>query len=216
MPIPEDAPTMNRQNARAFVVDRLRDWIEDGTLAPGEVIKDVEIAERLGVSRTPVREALQLLGQLGAVETVAGKHTRISAAVPGDRERIYPVLAALHGLAAREATANITTTDLEALRRANEDIRVATEAEGALAARRADEEFHQLILSRASNPFLLDALKPVALHARRLDALYFTHLGPSFNSYADHTAITDAMERHDGDSAMRLMIMHWETRKPED
>src|ERR1700733_8234926 len=94
MPVPEVAQ-LDRRLARTEVFDRLRTWIEDGQLEPGEVIKDIELAAVLGVSRTPVREALQMLEQHGLVETRPGRPTRVTETTIEDVARVYAPLAVL-------------------------------------------------------------------------------------------------------------------------
>jgi DNA-binding GntR family transcriptional regulator len=75
MPIPASAP-VDRSLLRDGVYQRLRDAIVDGTFQPGEQLKDGELAEWLGVSRTPVREALLRLGGSGLVVALPGQHHR--------------------------------------------------------------------------------------------------------------------------------------------
>ena len=79
MPIPSDSPAVDRSLLRDDVFRRLRDAIVDGTFQPGEQLKDGELAEWLGVSRTPVREALLRLGTSGLVVALPGRSTTVSA-----------------------------------------------------------------------------------------------------------------------------------------
>ncbi len=78
MPIPQDAPALRRSLLRDDVFTRLRDAIVDGTLAPGEQLRDLELAAWLGVSRTPVREALLRLGEAGLVVARPGRSTVVT------------------------------------------------------------------------------------------------------------------------------------------
>ena len=79
MPIPHDAPAVARSLLRDDVFGRLRDAIVDGTFAPGEQLRDLELAAWLGVSRTPVREALLRLAEAGLVVARPGRSTTVSS-----------------------------------------------------------------------------------------------------------------------------------------
>ena len=79
MPIPESGPKISRTLARDDAYNKLRGWIIDGTLKPEEVLHDQHIAALLGVSRTPVREALRRLEDEGLVETALNRWTRVAA-----------------------------------------------------------------------------------------------------------------------------------------
>jgi len=186
------------------VFDQLREWIEDGTLAPGEAVKDVEIAGRLGVSRTPVREALQMLEQLGLIETEPSRHTRIAQVDPRDAALLYPPLAVLLVESVEQAAPIATQADLEAMNAANEHLLQAVERADANAARTADYAFHDVLVRRASNPYLTSAIDLLHVHSRRLDTLYFTHLGPSHESYQEHCEILEALEAGDLQRAKQM------------
>ena len=79
MPVPRNAPAIDRRLLRDDVYRRLRDIIVDGSLAPGEQLRDVELAAWLGVSRTPVREALLRLQQAGLVAALPGRSTTVAS-----------------------------------------------------------------------------------------------------------------------------------------
>ena len=78
MPIPVKQQTEERLTAKALVYKTLREWITDGTLQPGEQIYDQEIAKYFNVSRTPVREAMQLLADQKLLEIEPGKQSRVA------------------------------------------------------------------------------------------------------------------------------------------
>lgn len=80
MPVPKIAEKTERRTLREFAKDRIRDAILDGTLTPGERLNDEQLMEWLNVSRTPLREALNELANIGLVETAAQKYTRVAVA----------------------------------------------------------------------------------------------------------------------------------------
>jgi DNA-binding GntR family transcriptional regulator len=204
MPLPSETPPIERRPARHTVFEQLKDWIEEGALAPGESLRDSEIAAALGVSRTPVREALQMLETIGAVEMLPGRVTRVTAVTPQDVALLYAPLSALHGIAAELGTPRATPAHVAGMEEHNERLRLALDAEDAVAARDADREFHAVLLGLAENPYLMTAIEPLLLHARRLETLYFRLLGPARESLDEHQLIIDAVGAADAARAAEL------------
>lgn len=77
MPVPHNFSSPVRMSAKERALSQIQRWIIEGTLEPGEKLIDAELAESLGVSRTPIREALQLLEVQGLVSMHPGKETRV-------------------------------------------------------------------------------------------------------------------------------------------
>jgi DNA-binding GntR family transcriptional regulator len=217
MPLPSQATPIPRRSARHDVYERLRTWIEEGVLSPGEAIKDAEVASALGVSRTPVREALQMLEQQGAVEMLPGRVTRVTDTTPDDIAMVYSPLSALQALAAELGTPRATEEDIRAMTAANERLLAAVDAGDKVAARDADAVFHGVLLRLAANPYLDAAIEPMQMHIRRLEARYFADAEPGHDSYAEHRAIIDAVAAGDAEgareTARRNFQRYW---KPED
>ena len=111
-----DRPPVDRSLLRDDVYRRLRDAITDGTFAPGEQLRDGELATWLGVSRTPVREALLRLAQGGLVVTRPGRSTVVSSLDARATRDARDVVAAMHALAVREAIDLFTAANLQAMR----------------------------------------------------------------------------------------------------
>ena len=105
MPVPTSAAPLRTTLLRDTVHLRLRDAIVDGTLAPGEVVRDTEVATWLGVSRTPVREALLRLGEAGLVRAAPGRSTVVAEIDPAEVREAHAVVATMHRLAVAEAVA---------------------------------------------------------------------------------------------------------------
>ncbi len=128
MPVPEREGTLDRDLLRDRAYVALRDAIVDGTLAPGERLRDAELTRWLGLSRTPVREALARLEQDGLVETAPQRFTRVT---PLDRRAArdaFPLVAALHALAAELAVPRLTASDYADMFEANERFAAALRA----------------------------------------------------------------------------------------
>lgn len=171
MPIPAGVPALDRRLLRDDVYRRLRDAIIDGTFAPGEQLRDLELADWLGVSRTPVREALLRLAQAGLVVARPGRSTTVSSLDQRALRDARAVVAAMHEVAVRDAVANLTDADLEAMREANDRFRSAIERGDIEAALRADDDLHGVPVAAAANRALiavLDQFTPVLRRAERL------------------------------------------------
>lgn len=172
MPIPsDDAPAIERRLLRDDVYGRLCAAIVDGTFAPGEQLRDADLAAWLGVSRTPVREALLRLAEAGLVVVQPGRSTVVSAVDAGALRDARDVVAAMHEVAVREAVGRLTPADLDAMRAANARFRAAVEAGDLDGALRADDELHGVPVAVAANRALiavLDQFTPVLRRAERL------------------------------------------------
>lgn len=200
------------------VYARLRDLIVQGSLAPGSRIVETEIASRLGVSRTPVREALQRLQQEGFVHGAPGaQQSRLTVAplTLADVHELLDIVGALEGLGARRA-ASIDTADRRSLVR---ELRLLNQ-EFARAARAtpmdhgrlydADERLHHRIVEAGVGPRLLalhDAVKP---QAERYIRMYISLLtGDTKASVDEHDAIIDAIEQGRDADAQHAVELNW-------
>lgn len=169
MPVPSVAGT-HRPLLREEVQARLRAAIVDGTLAPGEQVRDVDIAHWLGVSRTPVREALLDLAHAGLVYTKPGRATIISPIEPRAISEARDVVAAMHRLAALAAVPRLDEDAIERMRAANRLFTSAHRCGDIDGAHAADELFHGVLVELADNDAVRTVLRlyePVLLRAER-------------------------------------------------
>ena len=160
MPVPADKAALERDLLRDRAYTTLRNAIVDGTLAPGERLRDQELTEWLGLSRTPVREALSRLEQDGLVETEPQRFTRVA---PLDRRAArdaFPIVAAIHALAAELGVPNLTAADLEAMSNANARFAQALKDDDVDAALDADDAFHAVLLIASANVELVKTPRP--------------------------------------------------------
>lgn len=172
MPIPKTAaPVVDRSLLRDEVYARLRDALVDGTLAPGEQLRDAELAAWLGVSRTPVREALLRLAEAGLVVARPGRSTTVSSLDLRAVQDARDVVAAMHELAVRAAVPRLTASDLDRMRSANRRFAAALAEGDVEAALAADDELHAVPVAVAANraaDAVLDQFTPVLRRAERL------------------------------------------------
>ena len=173
VPVPSDRPPVDRSLLRDDVYRRLRDAITDGTFAPGEQLRDGELATWLGVSRTPVREALLRLAQGGLVVARPGRSTVVSSHDERATRDARDVDAAMHELAVREAVAHLTAADLDAMRDAARRVAEALDAGDVDAALRADDELHSVPVRIAGNQAAATVLEQYMPVLRRIERVRF-------------------------------------------
>ena len=171
MPIPGKGNNIDRALLRDEVFTRLRAAIVDGTFAPGEQLKDHELAAWLGVSRTPVREALLRLADAGLVLASPGRSTTVASLDLRAARDARDVVAAMHEVAVLEATSSMTRADLTGMRAANKRFRSALSAGNVDEALAADDDLHAIPVRVAGNravEAVLDQFTPVVRRAERL------------------------------------------------
>lgn len=191
---------------RAFRM--LRDAIVNGELAPGAVIRDAELAERVGMSRTPVREALTRLADEGLVETKAHAWTRVSPLSLREVRDALIVVRAMHELAVRLAVPLMTEKHHEVMRAANRRFAAALEAGDVDGAIDADDALHDVPVAVVGNRALATTIERELPLIRRLERLRFgSLLGRS--SIARHGQLIEACEDRDVDTAVAITTRIW-------
>jgi DNA-binding GntR family transcriptional regulator len=203
-------PVVPRRLLRDEAYDVLVAAIVSGELPPGQVLRDVELAAQVGLSRTPIREALARLTDEGLVESKPNAYTRVAPIDLRDGAEAYVVLRCLHGLAAREAAPRITPDHVGAMRAANVRFAAALDAGDVEAALAADDELHGVVLQAAGNRTLAASLERLTPRIRRLERLRFGSV-PGRDSIAMHDRIIDALAHHDADRAADLVHENWST-----
>jgi DNA-binding GntR family transcriptional regulator len=195
MPVPAQNAPLERDLLKDRAYATIRDAIVDGTLAPGEKLRDQDLCTWLGLSRTPVREALNRLEQDGLIESEPQRYTRVA---PLDRRAdrdAFPVVAALHALAAELAASRLTDKDREAMRAANARFAEALERGDVDAALSADDAFHGVFLRASTNLEIVRALERLMPRIRRLERLRFGSLSGRASVKQHEQIIAAAPER---------------------
>ncbi|WP_051792490.1 GntR family transcriptional regulator [Amycolatopsis jejuensis] len=191
------------------VFDRLRDSIVRGELAPGEKVKDGELAQRLGLSRTPVREALNRLVDYGLVEARPGVYTRITTVNRRDAEKTLAVLSVLHQLAVETGVPQLDRAALRQLRTENRTFKRAVAADDIDAALAADDRFHSIVIEAADNPVLSRTLEQLHPLVHRILYRKFASLLGGRNTVEHHEQLIEACATGDGPAAGKVAGAHW-------
>lgn len=209
MPIPPGGPAVGRSLLRDDVYRRLRDAIIDGTFQPGEQLRDGELAEWLGVSRTPVREALLRLGASGLVVARPGRSTTVSTIDTRSVRDARDVVAAMHQLAVRETTGRLGADDIDRMRDASRRFAEAVAAGDVTAALDADEAIHAVPVAALGNQALTTVLDQFDPLVRRAERQRFSVDGHT--SVELHAQLIELMAAGDGPGAAAVAYDIWHT-----
>jgi DNA-binding GntR family transcriptional regulator len=209
MPVPSSPAPLRPTLLRDSVHDRLRDAIVEGTLAPGEVVRDTELATWLGVSRTPVREALLRLGETGLVRSAPGRSTVVAEIDLAEVREAHSVVVAMHRLAVAEAVGRLTHDDVERMRAANRRFAGALHAHDTDAALAADDDFHRVAVEVSGNRALATVLDQFGPVVRRLERRRFaSHAGEQ--SVELHDRLVEACADGDARAAADVAFRTWQ------
>lgn len=185
----------------------LRDLVVDGHFTPGERLNEVEIANSLGVSRGPVREALQRLASQGLLKLVPRRGSFVPEFTLAELTHLYEVRLALESMAARLAAGRRSDTDVAGLR-------ALLERTGEILASDervpypVDLDFHRGILELAGNPRLLAHTEQVHLQLRLARSRSGYQPGRAKQAYREHLAIIEAIAGGDPQQAEEAMRSH--------
>jgi DNA-binding GntR family transcriptional regulator len=203
--------TIPRRLLRQDIYEAVLAQVVEGVLAPGSRVRDTAIAEQLGVSRTPVREALVRLAQDGFLDADAGRGFRVRRLDSREVQEIYPIVAALE-CAALEMSLPLPEPTLEKLKSLN--LAIAETRDDPIRRLHLDEDWHKELLSRCNNHRLLSLLAGLKQRIRVYEYDYWRNAGLAETSTREHTGIAEALSRNDVKSAT-LMLRRNFTRSAE-
>ena len=195
---------------RDLVLEALREAIMNGSLQPRERLMEIQLAEELGVSRTPIREALRKLELEGFIVMVPRKGAFVADISFKDITEVFEIRAALESLAAGLAAERITDEEIEALER-----NLVAKAE-AIAANdlqklvEVDTNFHETIYQASRNQRLRSIISNLREQIQRFRTQSLSFPGRMKYSLAEHRAIVEAIEARDTHLARQLAQEHIE------
>lgn len=186
---------------------RLLDEIRSGTLAPGARLREIELAERLGISRTPVREAIRQLESDGLVTHLPRQGATIRSLDHAEVVELYEMRAVLEGTAARLAARAASDIELAELAALNAEL--ATAPAGAQA-REINRVFHRTLIEAARNRFLIKAMSALQKTLLILGPTTLAEPDRAVAAVAEHGAVLGALMARDGAGAEAAMRAHVE------
>lgn len=182
-----------RDNMSDSVAAELRHWIVDGRLPAGERINEVHLARQLGVSRTPLREALSRLAAEGALKSVARFGFFVRPLTLEEFEQIYDIRPILDPEALRMAGLPDAKT-IERLEKLNRRLATVRDPENVIA---LDDEFHLALLDRCPNRVLVEMIQNIILRTRRYELALMRETSNVERATEDHDRILAALRRRD-------------------
>ena len=187
--------------------ERILQAVLDGIHGPGKSLKDTELAEALGISRTPVREALLRLTQEHILENRPGRGFTVQLMDPQEAAETYPILWTLEGLAVRSLD-GIPDDDLRELESVNQQL--AGLAGNPAASLKIDSEWHSLLVRIAGNERLMAVTRSLRLTVMRYECAFMRETARVAQSVNDHTDLITQLRHGDMARAAALLKEHWE------
>lgn len=192
----------------AKIRDSLEQRIVEGTLISGQRLDEHELSNFYGVSRTPVREALQRLTESGLAEHLPRRGTFVRSPTLGQLVEMFEVMAELECMAIKLATRRATSNDIDLLEQNNEDCRDAVAADDAKKYYEVNANLHCHIYEMSGNGFLASEARRLHDRLRPFRRLQLHVRGRMHESMAEHDIILAALRNGDAKSAMKMMKKH--------
>lgn len=198
---------------RDVVFQTLRQAILRGELKPGERLMEIHLAQKLGVSRTPVREAIRKLELEGLVLMIPRKGAVVAEITVSDLEDVLEVRMALEELAVKHACRRIRKEQLDELERLAEEFRVSLDGDDVGECAQADMLFHDAIYESTGNARLIQILNNLREQMYRYRMEYLKDRQSHAQLLREHEEILDALKRHDERMALEVISRHVERQK---
>jgi DNA-binding GntR family transcriptional regulator len=186
---------------------RLLDDIRSGTLAPGARLRETDLAERLGISRTPVREAIRQLETDGLVVHLPRQGATIRRLDHAEVVELYEMRAVLEGTGARLAARAASDIELAELAALNDELEQAPLGD---AARELNRVFHRTLIDAARNRFLIKSMSALQKTLLILGPTTLADPDRAMSAVAEHGALLGALRSRDGAAAEAAMRAHVE------
>lgn len=190
------------------VFEQLEESILSGRIKPGESLIELKLSEQLGVSRTPVREAIRMLEQKGLVQIIPNKGAVVLGISEKDLEDIYTIRMYIEGLASRLAAANITEEQIRELSEIVDLQEFYSLKQSTSHIKDLDSRFHEMIYEYSNNRTLQHTLSDLHHMVVRYRQLSFAAEGRAEKAIEEHRQILQALARHDQDAAEKLTVQH--------
>ena len=200
----------NYKPLRDVVFENIRTAIMDGTLKAGERLMEIQLAEQLGVSRTPVREAIRKLELEGLVIMLPRKGAYVASISKKDLFDILELRVGLEGMAAYYAAERITKDEIKELERISAVLKDLADKKDLENMLKVDEEFHNFIFEITGNARLKSTMLDIWEPDYRFRLKYMSEYSSAVNIVEEHSKIMEALKKGDGDLAEKLAKEHIE------
>ncbi len=193
---------------REVIFNTLREAIIVGELKPGERLMEIQLAEKMGVSRTPVREAIRKLELEGLVEMLPRKGAHVADLSTKDIMDVLEVRSTLDGLASSLSAARITDDEIKELKHVLAQFDNFVEKNNIHGSIKKDVEFHDIIYRSSRNEKLIQISNNLREQVQRYRIIYIKDYGSSKELVKEHAEIYEAIAGRDPKAAMNSAVKH--------
>lgn len=193
--------------------EHIKDMILEGTIAPGDILNEGKLADELGMSRTPIREALRTLSSENWLEIKNGVGAFLKPLSTKDMEDLFEVRCLLEVRAAKTAFWEITKEEIndfeQRFRKVLKDYEEGS-TWNLIDFSNLDWEFHALLVERCQNPYIKSIMKSINANIKRYQRLSFESLNNLKESTLQHLNLLDLLRKCDADTFSRALQQHLE------
>lgn len=195
------------------VAERLRDLIRSGELEPRARVNELELAERFGISRTPLREAIKILATEGLLELLPNRGARVASLSEAEIDETLEAVAALEAAAGELACLRMSEDQIERVAALNEEMRAACAAPDDPTYFTLNRAIHEAIMAGARNATLAGLYATLSGRIQR--TRYSAHKTPEqwARAMAEHDRMVELLRQRDGEALGRLMKAHIQGKK---
>ncbi|MEP7182484.1 MAG: GntR family transcriptional regulator [Betaproteobacteria bacterium] len=201
---------ITRRSLHDEIVTRVRDMIIEGALAPGARIHEGQLGQQLGVSRTPLREALKFLASEGLIELVPNRGAVVRSFTPKDVRDMLDVLAVLESFAARLACRNASSVEIAEVRALHDRMTERYHVRDRLEYFKLNQQIHSAFLRLSGNATLEAAHAAIQSRLKRIRYIGNREPQQWQDAMAEHQAMIGALEARDGEALARIVTKHME------
>jgi DNA-binding GntR family transcriptional regulator len=193
---------------REIVFTTMREAIINGDFKPGQRLMEVQLAEQMGVSRTPVREAIRKLELEGLVVMVPRKGAYVAGLSSEDVKEVLEIRAVLEGLAASLAAKNASDADIEQLQEIVEKFKNAAEEKDVVRLINFDSDFHDVMYRASKNKKLIQLISALREQVQRFRVAYFTKIKSTQALIEEHNELVSSILNKEPEKARAIAEKH--------
>lgn len=195
------------------VAERLRVLIDTGELAPGSRLNEIDLCSTMGVSRTPLREAIRSLATEGLIELQPNRGATVSIVTPADVTEILPIMASLEGLAGRLAAIHMDASKIREIRQIHDQMLTHYKNKEISEYFETNRLIHELITEGSGNQTLIDTINNLSAKVRR--ARFSAEMTEESWARAvnEHEEMIEALEHNDASRLETILIRHVDTKR---
>jgi len=193
------------QTLRERILETIRDSILNGDLKPGEKVAEPELAERFGISRTPIREAFRQLESEGFLSVIPRKGAVVAALSERDVQEFYAIKSTLEGYAAELACTNLTDKEIKKMETINQRLAQLADGSDVKSFYKTHQEFHEIFLKASNNGKLYELINQLGMKFNRLRMASMSVAGRMKISVSEHEKLLTAFRNKDCKTAEALV-----------